>query len=98
MVSYSTPLLVVPVGSGQGGLGSMKCCSHEGYDSGEECWRGICDKLRNDNSNNNSRIMIIIVIKMIIMMKIVMQIIMRPTLKANCLVYQLEYGFQRTKY
>ena len=52
--------------------------------------------------------MIIIVIKiviiivrirvMIIITKIVMQIIMRPILKANCLVYQLEYGFQRTKY
>ena len=36
--------------------------------------------------------------KMIIMMKIVIQIIMRPTLKANCLVDQLKYGFQRTKY
>lgn len=36
--------------------------------------------------------------KMIIMMKIVMQIIMRPTRKANCLVDQLEYGFQLTKY
>ena len=42
--------------------------------------------------------MIIIVMKMIIMMKIVMQIIMRPTLNANCLVDQLEYGFQRTIY
>ena len=35
---------------------------------------------------------------MIIMTKKVMKIILRPTLKANCLVDQLEYGFQRTKY